>query len=140
MLYIIERSVEQGRRAGLASVRGIHAATPVPCAAALGGLSAILASSATAFSAVKYSGAAHLVWLGVKKFLGPDEAAEAAAEARGVAHARLFRGGFVVNLLEPEDGDLLSRIPSAVRGRGHEVNRLDALGVRTIRFNLMGER
>src|SRR3954471_998386 len=73
VLYIIGRSVEQGRLAGFVSDLGIHTATLVHVAAATLGLSAILASSALAFSIVKYAGAAYLIWLGLKKIFGRDE-------------------------------------------------------------------
>jgi threonine/homoserine/homoserine lactone efflux protein len=89
VLYIVGRSLEQGRRAGLVSVLGIHAATLVHVFAAVLGLSAILASSATAFSLVKYAGAAYLVWLGVRKLLKP-EATEARGASREPVHPRLF--------------------------------------------------
>jgi len=69
VLYIFARSVEQGRSAGLVSILGIHTATLVHVAAAVG-LSALLASSALAFSVVKYAGAAYLIWLGLKKLFG----------------------------------------------------------------------
>jgi threonine/homoserine/homoserine lactone efflux protein len=64
VLYVIARSAEQGRLAGLISILGIHAATLMHVAAATLGLSALLASSATAFGLVKYAGAAYLIWLG----------------------------------------------------------------------------
>src|SRR5690349_25034277 len=76
VLYIIGRSVEQGRLAGFVSDLGIHTATLVHVAAAALGLSALIASSALAFSAVKYAGAAYLIWLGLKKILGRAEPAE----------------------------------------------------------------
>src|SRR5271166_4291440 len=76
VLYIVGRSVAQGRRAGLVSVLGIHAATLVHVLAAVVGLSAVLASSALAFSAVKYAGAAYLIWLGLRKLLGRDGSAD----------------------------------------------------------------
>src|ERR1700741_1203253 len=60
VLYIVARSVEQGRLAGFVSDVGIHTATLVHVAAAALGLSAILASSALAFSVVKDAGAAYL--------------------------------------------------------------------------------
>src|SRR3970282_1947692 len=72
VLYIVARSVEQGRFAGLVSMLGIHAATLVHVAAAALGLSAILASSAVAFGIVKYAGAAYLVWLGLRKIFGAN--------------------------------------------------------------------
>ena len=102
VLYIVGRSVEHGRRAGLVSIGGIHTATLVHVAAAALGLSAVLASSALAFGVVKYAGAAYLIWLGLRKIFGRSEAAEVAAASRDRGHARLFRDGFVVNLLNPK--------------------------------------
>ena len=85
MLYIVGRSVEHGRRAGLVSIAGIHAATLVHVAAAAFGLSAVLASSALAFGVVKYAGAAYLIWLGLKKIFGRSEAAVATAADHATA-------------------------------------------------------
>ncbi|HJW60284.1 MAG TPA: LysE family transporter, partial [Actinomycetota bacterium] len=84
VLYIVTRSVDQGRAAGLASVVGIHVGTLVHVAAAALGLSALLVSSATAYNAVRWLGAAYLVWLGVRRLLARDEEVAAAAgpEAR----------------------------------------------------------
>ncbi len=61
VLYIVARSVEQGRIAGLASVCGITTGTLVHVLAAALGLSALLASSALAFAVVKYVGAGYLI-------------------------------------------------------------------------------
>ena len=69
VIYIVSRSVEQGRLAGFVSDLGIHTATLVHVAAASLGLSALLMSSALAFAAVKYLGAAYLIWLGLRKLL-----------------------------------------------------------------------
>ncbi len=60
VIYIVTRSIEQGRRAGLVSMLGVEAGGLVHVAAAALGISAIVASSATAFSVVKYAGAAYL--------------------------------------------------------------------------------
>src|SRR6266498_3092534 len=67
VLFVVVQSAEQGRRVGLASVAGIHLGTLVHVAAATIGLSALIVASAVAFSAVKYAGAAYLVYLGVRK-------------------------------------------------------------------------
>lgn len=102
VLYIVGRSIEQGRRAGLISVLGIHTATLVHIFAAVVGLSAVLASSALAFAIVKYAGAAYLVWLGLRKLFSrnvPRGEAFIAAPRKG---RRLFREGFLVNLLNPK--------------------------------------
>src|SRR5438067_3011851 len=69
VLYVITRSVEQGRRAGLVSVLGLHTGTLVHIAAAATGLSALLLASATLFSAVKLAGAAYLIVLGISRLV-----------------------------------------------------------------------
>ena len=72
VLFVVFQSAEQGRRVGLASVAGIHLGSLVHVAAAAAGLSALIVASSLAFSAVKYAGAAYLVYLGVRKFLDRD--------------------------------------------------------------------
>jgi threonine/homoserine/homoserine lactone efflux protein len=104
VLYIVTRSVDQGRAAGLASVGGIHVGTLVHVAAAALGLSALLVSSATAYNAVRWLGAAYLVWLGVRRLLARDEevAATAGPAARRHGLGRVFAQGVVVNVLNPK--------------------------------------
>ena len=100
VLYIVTRSVSQGRRAGIVSVLGIEAGALVHVAAAAVGVSALVASSATAFTVLKYAGAAYLVFLGVRKLLersDPDEATVA-----GRTDRRLFWEGALVNALNPK--------------------------------------
>jgi len=131
VLYIVGRSVEHGRRAGLVSIGGIHAATLVHVAAAALGLSAVLASSALAFGVVKYAGAAYLIWLGLKKIFGRSEAAEVVAASPERNHGRLFRDGFVVNLLNPKTAIFfLAFLPQFVDpGRGHVAMQVAVLGL-----------
>jgi threonine/homoserine/homoserine lactone efflux protein len=100
VLYIVVQSAEQGRRAGLASVAGIHLGTLVHVAAAVLGLSALIVTSAVAFSVVKYAGAAYLVYLGVRKLLERDS--PAAVEQRREPLRRAFMRGVVVNVLNPK--------------------------------------
>src|SRR5271157_1794464 len=101
VLYIVTRSVAQGRKAGLASVLGIELAGLCHSVAAAFGLSAILLASALAFSVVKYVGAAYLIYLGIRALLRKDDpAAEEGAPARSVS--QLFRKGFLVNILNPK--------------------------------------
>jgi threonine/homoserine/homoserine lactone efflux protein len=102
VLYIVARSAEQGRIAGFVSDLGIHTATLVHVFAAAVGLSALLASSALAFAAVKYAGAAYLIWLGLKKIFGREEAGGVEMELKRYSYGRLFRDGFLVNLLNPK--------------------------------------
>jgi threonine/homoserine/homoserine lactone efflux protein len=111
VLYIVTRSVDQGRAAGLASVGGIHVGTLVHVAAAAFGLSALLVSSATAYNAVRWVGAAYLVWLGVQRLRARDEPSRPREEPAGPAKdpppsrlglRRVFAQGIVVNVLNPK--------------------------------------
>ncbi len=104
VLYIVTRSVDQGRAAGLASVCGVHVGTLVHVAAAALGLSALLVSSATAYHTVRWLGAAYLVWLGVRRLLASDEDPLAAAGPgpRRLGLRRIFAQGVVVNVLNPK--------------------------------------
>lgn len=81
---------------------GIHTGTLVHVFAAALGLSAILASSALAFSVVKYAGAAYLIWLGLEKVFGRPEVLDVDSAVTPHGHARLFCDGFIVNLLNPK--------------------------------------
>ena len=101
VLYVVARSIHQGRRAGLASVLGIHVGTLVHIAAATVGLSALVASSAVAFTAVKIAGAAYLVGLGLwTLFSRPAEPEAALSGERNLRRA--FAQGIVVNVLNPK--------------------------------------
>ena len=101
VLYVVTRSIAQGRRAGLVSMLGIEAGGLVHVAAAAIGLSAVIVSSATAFTAVKLAGAAYLIYLGVRRLVARDEALpEVAVGAR--SGKRLFAQGVVVNVLNPK--------------------------------------
>ena len=102
VLYIVARSVEQGRVAGLVSVCGITSGTFVHIAAAALGLSALLASSALAFAVVKYAGAAYLIYIGVRRILSRADAPAAQLELPRRSLGRLYRDGFIVNLLNPK--------------------------------------
>ncbi|MFF4616320.1 LysE family translocator [Nonomuraea jabiensis] len=101
VLYIVTRSVSQGRAAGVVSVLGVHTGSLVHIAAAALGLSALLAASATAFTIVKYVGVAYLLWLGVRKLMQREEG-EQVLELRVQSKRRLFWEGFVVNVLNPK--------------------------------------
>jgi threonine/homoserine/homoserine lactone efflux protein len=100
LIYIVTRSIDQGRGAGVASALGVETATLVHIAAAAAGLSAALASSATAFTVVKYAGAAYLVFLALRAFR--ERGDDGHAERAPAAGRRVFAEGFVVNLLNPK--------------------------------------
>ena len=101
VLYVVARSVDQGRPAGLASVLGVGIGSLVHIAFAAIGLSALLASSAAAFSVVKWLGAGYLIWLGLQRLLARDEE-EGPVTLEPERLSRIFLQGVVVNVLNPK--------------------------------------
>ncbi len=101
VLYILARSVDQGRRAGLVSVVGVGLGSMVHVAAAALGLSALLVQSATAFRTVKYLGAAYLIYLGVRRLLGKGDSI-VQADGSNRTLRRIFFQGVWVNILNPK--------------------------------------
>ena len=101
VLYIVAQSVDQGRLAGLVSALGIGTGGLVHVAAATVGLSSLLASSATAFTIVKYAGAAYLILFGIRRLLTREEVGEEAHQPPR-ANRQIFRNGVVVNVLNPK--------------------------------------
>jgi threonine/homoserine/homoserine lactone efflux protein len=100
VLYIVTRSLSQGRTAGLASMAGVNAGALTHTLAAALGLSAILVSSALAFSVVKYAGAAYLIYLGVRQFF-----TKGALEDVQYGHEslwRIFSQGYLVSIFNPK--------------------------------------
>lgn len=101
VLYIVTRSLVQGRRSGLTSVVGVALGNLGNAIGASLGLAALFAVSSVAFTVVKYAGAAYLVYLGVQALRAP--APETRAEASPpVRLQRIFRDGFLVALLNPK--------------------------------------
>ena len=101
VLYIVGRSVGQGRSAGLISALGIGVGTLVHVAVAAVGLSALLVSSAAAFTMVKYLGALYLIYLGVQKLRRRDSF-ETSSDAGRTKLSHVFGQGIVVNTLNPK--------------------------------------
>src|SRR3712207_3962826 len=102
VVYVVARSVEGGRSAGLVSVLGVELGTLVHVAFAAAGLSAILASSATAFSVVKWLGVAYLIWLGLQRLLARDESGDVPPDVRPEPLARVFGQSVLVQVLNPK--------------------------------------
>jgi threonine/homoserine/homoserine lactone efflux protein len=104
VLFIVARTVERGLRAGLVSALGAASGTLFHIAAAALGLSALLLSSALAFSIVKYLGAAYLIVLGLRTLLArEDEAsAPAAADFPATPLGQIYRQAVLVNVLNPK--------------------------------------
>jgi threonine/homoserine/homoserine lactone efflux protein len=138
VLYIVARSIGQGRRAGLVSMLGVHAGTLVHVACAAAGLSALLAASATAFSAMKYLGAAYLIYLGIRRWR--DRSTIVAAEAPAARTlGRAFLDGVVVNVLNPKTAlFFLAFLPQFVdAARGGVGSQILALGVLFVLLGLV---
>jgi threonine/homoserine/homoserine lactone efflux protein len=127
--YIVTQSVDKGRRAGLVSALGVASGGIVHVAAATVGLSALIASSATAFTAIKLVGAAYLIVVGVRRILGRDD--EASAEPVPADLRRLYRQGAVVNVLNPKTAlFFLAFLPQFVDPeRGHVALQATVLGL-----------
>ena len=136
VMYVVSRSIGQGRSAGLVSVMGTAVGTLCHVAAATLGLSAVLASSALAFQFVKYLGAAYLIYLGIRTLRSSGAALfEATGGERRLA--RLFGQGVLVNLLNPKTAlFFLAFLPQFVDpSRGHATLQIFELGVL---FAMMG--
>ena len=101
VLYIIARSVEQGRRAGLVSVISVEVGNFVHVLAATFGLSALLLSSALAFMIVKYLGAAYLIYLGLRTLITPVTAPTVTTLPQQSLR-RIFAQGVLVATLNPK--------------------------------------
>ncbi len=101
VLYIIARSIDQGRLAGFVSVLSIESGNSAHVLAATLGLSAILMSSALAFTIVKYLGAAYLIYLGIRRLLSRDQEHEIARVQRQSLR-RIYSQGVLVAALNPK--------------------------------------
>ncbi len=101
VLYIVTRSIEMGRAGGIASAAGITTGTFIHIALAAAGLSSLILASTIAFDAVKYVGAAYLVFLGLRRLLTRG-AEEAEQEPAPRTRRRAFTQGVVVNLTNPK--------------------------------------
>jgi threonine/homoserine/homoserine lactone efflux protein len=101
-LYIVGRSVSQGRRAGVLSVLGISTGCLVHTLAAAFGLSAVLAASSQAFMVIKFIGAAYLVYLGFQMILSPASAPRQFTTGQPARGWMIYRQGILTNVLNPK--------------------------------------
>lgn len=102
MAFVMSAAARGGRRDGVIAAFGIGAGALVHIIAAVLGLSAILASSQTAFMVLKYAGAAYLAYLAVTLIRSAPRPAEAAAPGARDTGLRLFRAAALVNILNPK--------------------------------------
>jgi threonine/homoserine/homoserine lactone efflux protein len=101
VLYIVARSVEGGRRTGLAATAGVATGNMVHVLGAAIGVSAIIAQSATAFTVIKLAGAAYLIGTGIVRLLTPVEVGTDPTPGNGDAR-RVYRGAVLVATLNPK--------------------------------------
>ena len=101
-LYILGRSIAHGRRAGVASALGISVGSVFHTGAAALGLSAVLATSAWAFTFVKLAGAAYLIFLGLRALLEKQHELTMPAHFKRHGAAAAVRQGIVTNILNPK--------------------------------------
>ena len=139
VLYVVTQSAEQGRSAGLASVAGIHIGTFVHIVAAAVGLSALILASAVAFSAVKFAGAAYLVYLGIRKLL--ERPAIDETEPRRAPLRTVFARGAIVNVLNPKTAlFFLAFLPQFVdTDRGAVWSQVVTLGLVFVALGLVSD-
>jgi threonine/homoserine/homoserine lactone efflux protein len=127
--YVVTQSVDRGRRAGIVSALGVACGGLVHVAAASAGLSAVLASSSSAFTVVKLAGAAYLIVLGLRRLAGLGTEGRSDREPAG--GQRIFLQGVVVNVLNPKTAlFFLAFLPQFVEpSRGAAWHQILALGL-----------
>jgi threonine/homoserine/homoserine lactone efflux protein len=135
MLYVLGRTVNGGRREGILSSLGTFAGGSIHVLAAALGLSAILATSATAFQVVRYAGAAYLIYLGIAMIRSRNLAPPSAVEKGG--GSRPFLQGITTEVLNPKTAlFFLSFIPQFVLvARGHVTLQFLMLGTVSVTLN-----
>jgi threonine/homoserine/homoserine lactone efflux protein len=131
VVYVVTRTLEQGRRAGLVSMLGLETGALVHVTLSALGVTAVLAASDWAFLVVKYTGATYLVVLGLLQWRRRAVPASETAGLTVTSSVRLFRDGVLVDLLNPKTGlFFLAFLPQFVEpGRGPVATQVLVLGV-----------
>ena len=129
MLYVIGRSVGQGRKAGVVSSLGVFVGCWVHILAAAFGIAALLRSSPLAFNVVRYAGAAYLIYLGIKMLAQKTDLSSQQLKAESLA--AIFRQGAITNMLNPKVAIFfLAFLPQFVDARcGNVVLQILLLGL-----------
>src|ERR1700674_3090905 len=98
VIFLVTRTLSQGRRVGLASMGGVALGNLGNASIASLGLAVIFAASSTAFLIVKLAGASYLVFLGIRVLVA-NSAASSATPRSPTSRLKAFRDGFLVALL-----------------------------------------
>jgi threonine/homoserine/homoserine lactone efflux protein len=131
MAYMLTRTVAQGRKAGAVAAIGINLGAYVHVLASVLGLSAILATSAVAFTVVKWGGAAYLVWIGIQALTRSAPVDVESTSTSGLSLTTIFWQGFFSDVLNPKVAlFFLAFLPQfVIHGHGDEWIQLLVLGV-----------
>jgi threonine/homoserine/homoserine lactone efflux protein len=140
VVFIVTRSVDQSRRAGMASGLGVACGNLALVFAAAFGLSALLATSEVAYDVVRFAGAGYLVYLGVRRLLDRAVPAEVGAAAPQPL-ARLYGQGVVVGVLNPKAAlFFFSFLPQFVSpGHGAVAAQMLVLGTLVVAITLVSD-
>lgn len=129
--YLVARAIGQGRSVGLTSAVALATGDVVHVVMATAGISALLMASSMAFTAVKWAGAAYLVWIGIRTWRATDASADAPEVTRAQSTVATFREGFLVEVLNPKTAlFFLAFVPQFVDpSRGSAALQFLALGL-----------
>ena len=139
VLYVVARSVDQGRRAGLVSVLGVGIGNFAQVVLAALGLSALIASSAVAFDVIRIAGGLYLIWLGIGRLRGTAEFEAQITEP--TPHRRILTQGIVVATLNPKTAlFFVAFLPQFVDpSRGYIAMQILVLGSAFVLLALLGD-
>jgi threonine/homoserine/homoserine lactone efflux protein len=128
VVYILARTLSQGRASGLASVFGVALGNLANAVGAALGLAALFAVSSAAFTVIKWAGAAYLVYLGIRMWRTPA-LAEGLPQAPAQPRRRIFRDGFIVAALNPKTALFFAAfLPQFIDAHGNPLTQTLALG------------
>ncbi len=141
MLYVLSRTLAGGKREGILSSLGTFFGGMVHVVAAAAGVSVVLATSAIAFSVVKFAGVAYLIYLGVRMVLNAERDLESDKISLGATKGSPFLQGIVTEVLNPKTAlFFLSFIPQFVdRHSGHVFLSFVILGLISVVLNTTGD-
>jgi len=141
MLYVLSRTLAGGKREGILSSLGTFFGGMVHVVAAAAGVSVVLATSAIAFSIVKFAGAAYLIYLGIRMVLGAEKDLASGETSFGATKGSPFLQGIVTEVLNPKTAlFFLSFIPQFVdRHGGHVFASFVILGLISVILNTTGD-
>ena len=130
MLYVISRSISQGFKGGLFSALGIFIGCLVHVFAAVLGISFIIAKSAFLFQAIKFAGAAYLIYLGINALIAKPSTNDAQKDLQKVNPYQLLKQGAITNALNPKVAIFfLSFLPQFINPTTHTAIQLFTLGI-----------